>query len=189
MLTRSQGPPTLPLLGNLHQLPKSGAHFKSVLPRPFTIPSFPNHYAFRFTEWAAQYGGIFSLKLGPANAIVISDRSIVKALLDKKSSIYSNRPASYVSHDLITRGDHLLVMQHGEKWRLFRKLMHQTFQERRVEKEHVHLVDAEAVQMVKDFLVEPEGLMGHPKRFSNSIVMSIGMTSILITTTSPIANE
>lgn len=127
----------------------------------------------RFTEWAAKYGGIFSLKLGPANAIVVTDRAIIKALIDKKSAIYSNRPRSYVSHDLMTKGDHLLVMQHGEKWRLFRKLLHQTFQERKCETEHIVLQDAEAVQMCRDFLIEPEGLNGHPKRFSNSIVMSI----------------
>ncbi|KAK7023183.1 hypothetical protein R3P38DRAFT_2958140, partial [Favolaschia claudopus] len=35
------GPPTLPLLGNLHIFPKGFAHFK-------------------FTEWARKYGGIYS---------------------------------------------------------------------------------------------------------------------------------
>ena len=125
----------------------------------------------RFTEWAQQYGGIFSLKLGPSTAVVITDKGLVKALIDKKSSIYSNRPPSYVSHDLITRGDHLLVMQHGDKWRKFRKLIHQQFNEGRVETEHVTLVNAEATQMMRDFFVSPEGLMLHPKRFSNSIIM------------------
>lgn len=105
--------------------------------------------------------------------IIITDRSIVKALIDKKSGIYSDRPLSYVSHDLITRGDHPLVMRHGDKWRLFRKLMHQQFHEARCEREHITLQNAEAVQMLKDFLVDPKGLMEHPKRFSNSIIMSL----------------
>ena len=127
----------------------------------------------RFTEWAQQYGGIFSLKLGPATAVVITSPSIVKALLDKKSAIYSNRPPSYVSHDLMTRGDHLLVMAHGKKWILFRKLIHQHFHEARCEREHVTLQNAEAVQMLRDFCVEPEQLMNYPKRFSNSIIMTL----------------
>lgn len=65
-------------------------------------------------------------------------------------------------------------MNYGEKWKFFRKLIHQEFNERRCEREHITLQNAEAVQMLKDFLVEPEGLMGHPRRFSNSIIMSLG---------------
>lgn len=105
---------------------------------------------------------------------MINDPSIVKALLDKKSAIYSNRPHSYITHDLITGGDSLLLMNPGEKWRLLRKLMHQQFHEARCEREHITLQNAEAVQMLRDFLVEPEELMQHPRRFSNSIIMSLG---------------
>ncbi|KAL9584150.1 MAG: hypothetical protein Q9203_004783 [Teloschistes exilis] len=151
--TLPPGPPTLPIIGNLHQIPKSGAHFK-------------------FTEWAQQYGGIFSLKLGSATAVVITDRSLIKALIDKKSSIYSDRPASYVSQVLITGGDHALVMSQGDKWRKFRKLIHQHFNEGRCEKQHVKLQNAEAVQMMRDFMLAPEDLMWHPKRYSNSIAMA-----------------
>lgn len=43
-----------------------------------------------------------------------------------------------------------------------------------VVKSHVSVVDAEAVQMLRDFVEEPENHMGHPKRFSNSIIMSLG---------------
>lgn len=148
------GPPTRPFIGNLHQLPKTGAHYK-------------------FTEWARTYGGVFSLKLGPATAVVITDRRLVKQLLDKKGNIYSNRPQSYVAHDLITGGDHLLVMQYGAKWRLFRRLVQNHFNETRCAHEHVALVDAEATQMIHDVMVAPEDLMLHPKRFSNSIITSL----------------
>ena len=72
----------------------------------------------------------------------------------------------------MTRGDHLLVMQHGDKWRKFRKLIHQQFNEGRVEREQITLVNAEATQMMRDFCISPEGVMLHPKRFSNSIIMS-----------------
>lgn len=47
--------------------------------------------------------------------------------------------------------------------------------ESQVLKQHLKLVDGEAVQMVRDFMVEPEGHMRHPKRFSNSIIMSLGI--------------
>jgi cytochrome P450 len=127
----------------------------------------------RFTEWAHQYGGMFSLKMGSATAIVLTDRSLVKNLVDKRSAIYSDRPSSYVSHDLITRGDHLLVMNYGDRWRSFRKLIHHYFLEIRCEKEHITVQQAEAVQMLRDFCVAPGELMKHPGRFSNSIIMSL----------------
>ena len=66
----------------------------------------------RFTEWSKLYGGLFTLKLGTATMVVITDRRIAKDL-DKKANIYSQRPDSYVSHDLITKGNHLLVMHYG----------------------------------------------------------------------------
>ncbi|MCJ1248410.1 hypothetical protein MMC30_005627 [Trapelia coarctata] len=149
------GPPTLPVLGNLHQLPKTGAHFL-------------------FTKWASQYGGIFSLKIGPATAVVISSRKLVKDLLDRKAAIYSGRPKSYILDNLVTRGDHILFMRPGDKWRLLHKLIHQQFNETRCEREYITLQNAEAVQMLRDFCLDPGELMNHPKRFSNSIIMALG---------------
>lgn len=128
----------------------------------------------RFTEWARKYGGLYSLKLGRGTAVVITDRRIIKELVDKKSAKYSNRPHSYVSHDLMTSGDHLLVMQYGQQWRSFRKLVHQYFMESMVEKNHVEVQNAEAVQMLRDMCVRPDQHMLHPKRYSNSIIMSLG---------------
>ncbi|TKA62575.1 hypothetical protein B0A49_08422 [Cryomyces minteri] len=127
----------------------------------------------KFTEWAKQYGGMYSLKLGTGTAVVLTDRRSIKQLVDKKSSIYSNRPPSYVGKGIITSGDHLLIMNYGDLWRSFRKIIHQYVMESMVEKEHTRLVNAEAVQMIRDFCVAPEQHMLHPKRFSNSVIMSL----------------
>ncbi|KAA8647949.1 hypothetical protein EYZ11_008690 [Aspergillus tanneri] len=147
------GPATVPLFGNELQVPKADAHFK-------------------FTKWAKQYGGIFTLKRYMNTTIVITDRKLVKSLLDKKSNIYSHRPASRVSH-LITQSDHLLVMQYGEQWRMLRKIIHQYFMEPNCEREHWKVQEAEAKQMLHDFLTVPEDHMLHPKRYSNSITNSL----------------
>ncbi|MBE3042853.1 cytochrome P450 [Candidatus Bathyarchaeota archaeon] len=129
---------------------------------------------FRFTQWAEKYGGIYSLKMGTGTAVVITDRRLVKEVIDKKSSIYSSRPPSYLAN-LIGGGDHLLLMQYGPQWRSLRKLIHQHFMESMVEKTHVHIQNAEAVQMLRDFCVRPDQHMLHPKRFSNSVTMSLCM--------------
>lgn len=147
------GPPTVPLLGNLHQIPKKGAHFQ-------------------FTEWAKQYGGLYTLKLGTGTAAVITDRRLVKELVDKKSSKYSERPKSYVAN-LISGGDHILLMDYGPQWRDTRRLLHGTLMEKVCEEQHLRVQEAEAAQMLRDYLLDPEHHMLHPKRYSNSITMSI----------------
>jgi cytochrome P450 len=164
----------LPLIGNLHQIPKKGAHFKYEYPTPFVCEKgFLTPPFIRFTELAKTYGGMFSLKVGTGTAVVLTDRRAIKELLDKKSSVSSNRPTSYISQGIITGGDHLLVMGYGPTWRSFRKLLHQDFMEAMCEKEHVKIQNAEAIQMLRDFIIAPEQHMLHPKRFSNSVIMSI----------------
>ncbi|KAL2163859.1 hypothetical protein VTH06DRAFT_3069 [Thermothelomyces fergusii] len=148
------GPPTLPIIGNLHQIPTRRTHLQ-------------------FWKWAKQYGEIFSLKVGPATSLVISSPRVVKQLVDKKSTLYSQRPPMYIGSGIITGGDHLLLMQYSERWRMCRKLVHQYFMEQMVLKHHLQVVNAEAVQMLRDFVVHPEGHMKHPKRYSNSIIMSL----------------
>ncbi|KAK3074008.1 hypothetical protein LTR53_003904 [Teratosphaeriaceae sp. CCFEE 6253] len=147
------GPPTIPLLGNLHLIPQKGAHFQ-------------------FTKWAKKYGGIYTLKLGTGTAAVITDRRLIKEMIDKKSSKYSERPKSYVAK-LISGGDHILLMDYGQQWRDTRKLLHGSFMARVVDDQYVQIQEAEASQMLRDYLVEPEHHMLHPKRYSNSITMSI----------------
>lgn len=129
----------------------------------------------RLTEWSRKFGGIFSLKRFANTTLVISDRKLVKDLLDKKSNIFSNRPASNVAQ-LITHGDHLLIMNYGKRWQTIRKLVHQYFMEPMCEKQHVDVQHAEATQMMRDFLMDPKNHMSHPKRYSNSITNSLGLS-------------
>ncbi|KIV88838.1 hypothetical protein PV10_08476 [Exophiala mesophila] len=148
------GPPTLPVIGNLHQLPKKKVFLQ-------------------FTKWAKQYGGMYSLKLGHGTAVVLTDRRIIKQLMDKRASISSNRPRSYVSQDLVTENDHLLWMNNTATWRVGRKLIHQDLTESLCEKEHAKIQHAETTQLLYDILETPDLWINHLKRFSNSIIMSI----------------
>ncbi|KAH8657729.1 cytochrome P450 2D18 [Xylariales sp. PMI_506] len=153
-LTESLGPPALPLIGNLHQLPKSGFHLK-------------------LSEWAERYGPLFSLKVGPRTMVVISSPRYVKELLDKRSANYSNRPPSWIADQMLFGGSHAMFMNPSDRWRRARKLYAQLLSEKRCDTSHLALVDAEAIQMLRDFCVEPKQLMNHPRRFSNSIIMSM----------------
>jgi cytochrome P450 len=120
---------------------------------------------------AKKYGGMLSLKIGSNTLIILSDRRIIKEVLDKNSSVSSNRPDLLVAHT-ITGDDHLLFMNYGPEWKLFRRLLHQEFMSSRCDNVHIETQNAEAVQMLRDFIVYPDQYMLHSKRFSNSIIMS-----------------
>lgn len=126
----------------------------------------------RFTEWAKKYGGMYSLKLGTATAVVLTDRRIIKQLLDKKAATSSNRPRNEVGF-MIGEGDHMLLMDNTPAWRLYRKQIHQDLTESLCDKNHSKIQHAETVQMLHDMLQAPEDWTNHLKRFSNSVIMSI----------------
>lgn len=79
------GPPTVPVLGNLHLMPT----FK-----PYET----------FEKWGHEYGPIYSLMLGSSPAIFIQSAEMVKDLLDKRGSIYSSRPDLYILSNIASRG-------------------------------------------------------------------------------------
>lgn len=85
------GPPTLPLVGNLHQIPREKRHLQ-------------------FEKWARQYGPIYSLILGTKVMIVLNSDLAIKDLLDKRGVIYSSRPEAYIAQDVLSGGLRVLFM-------------------------------------------------------------------------------
>ena len=46
--------------------------------------------------------------------------------------------------------------------------------EKMCDQEHLKIVDAEALQLSRDYMLYPEQHMKHPKRFSNSVTNTVG---------------
>ncbi|EXJ83042.1 hypothetical protein A1O3_06859 [Capronia epimyces CBS 606.96] len=147
------GPPTLPVLGNIHQIPRTGL-FK------------------QFREWAKQYGSVYSLKMGPANVIVLCDRRAVHDLLDKKSKIYSDRPESYVG-DLLSHGDHIVVASATAEWREKRKVVAHNFSPKMLDEKHFKVQEAEATVLMENLLDDPEDFVKLVRRYTASAASCI----------------
>lgn len=100
------GPPTLPGIGNLHQIPVA---------QPFL----------KFTEWSKTYGGIIGLKVGPDNLVIINDPLYMHELFTKRGSLYSGRKGSYIATEHVYKEHqniHILGTPYGpylRKWRGF----------------------------------------------------------------------
>ncbi|KAK1233947.1 hypothetical protein PQX77_002868 [Marasmius sp. AFHP31] len=146
------GPPTVPLLGNLGIFPKEFAYL-------------------RLTEWARLWGGLYSLKLGPATAIVITDASAIKELMDKRSQSTSDRPPNFIVES-VADGLNMVLARYGDKWRTLRRTAHAILTPQMSAK-HIPIQYAEATQLLFDILRNPDSFYTHIRRYSNSVIMSV----------------
>lgn len=67
------GPPSLPFIGNFHQIPKT---------KPWV----------QMKKWTEEYGPVFTLWRGSNPTIVIGTAEAAFDLLERRSTIYSSRP-------------------------------------------------------------------------------------------------
>ncbi|TVY53947.1 Cytochrome P450 monooxygenase patI [Lachnellula cervina] len=148
-----KGPPTLPILGNFHQIPSSGLY------RQFRV-------------WAKEYGSVFSLKFGPSDIVVLCDREAIHELLDKKGSIYSDRPNTYVGQ-LLTKGDHIAIHQMDSMWREKRKVIAHNFSPKALDERHFRIQEAEATVLLNDLLRTPENFFDCIRRYTASVAATL----------------
>ncbi|RVX75798.1 hypothetical protein B0A52_00154 [Exophiala mesophila] len=127
------GPPTVPILGNLHLIPKSGLGKK-------------------LREWGEKYKGVYSLKFGNGTVIVLFDRQAINHLLDKKGVMYSERPHSFVP-GLVTGGDSFAFMDSTPLWRAERKVAVHNLSPKMLEEKVGHIQDAETTSSVASAVV------------------------------------
>ncbi|KAF2269375.1 cytochrome P450 oxidoreductase-like protein [Lojkania enalia] len=142
------GPPTIPFLGNAHQMPSKGLHLKIV-------------------EWSKEYGKIFSLKIGSGTMICLMDREAVHELMDKRSAMYSDRPIDQNSK--IALGEENLALMHtSPMWRAQRKLAAQNLSPSAL-KVLASVQEAEICQLMYDLLNTPNDFSAHIKRTTASV--------------------
>ncbi|KAK4183906.1 O-methylsterigmatocystin oxidoreductase [Podospora australis] len=146
------GPPTLPIIGNLHLMLAKNAHVQ-------------------FKKWAEEYGPVYSLILGTTTTIVLSSDVAIKDLLDKRSNIYSSRPDMYIS-GLASGNMRMLLMEYGDTWRKIRKLFH-TLLQLKTAKSYVPYQDLESASMMIALLEQPDLVFDHIRRFTNSLSTQI----------------
>ncbi|KAI8229430.1 UDP-glucosyltransferase A1 [Colletotrichum sp. SAR 10_96] len=125
-----------------------------------------------FHDLGATFGSIIGLKLGSQNFVILNNYKHVRELFDKRGSIYSSRPRTYVANTLVCPGDiHLLLLPYGPAWRVQRRVVQSLLAVNRVDA--VLLVqDAEATQTLSDLLRDPAGYYDHVRRYTTAVVLA-----------------
>ncbi|KZT56626.1 cytochrome P450 [Calocera cornea HHB12733] len=145
------GPPGLPLLGNVLQLPASFMYLK-------------------LHEWSQQYGPIFSFNAAGQRVVVVSSAKVAGDVLDRLSAYSSNRPRWYKLNDYLSAGGNVVTMSASDTWRRLRKAVHEVLNVRNVNGFR-SMQEEEAAITIHYLLKYPQvNLVKHFHRTSASII-------------------
>ncbi|OCH84376.1 cytochrome P450 [Obba rivulosa] len=148
------GPPRLPLLGNLFDVPNDGA-------------------SKIYLQMGQKLGSdVVCLNAVGTYIVVLNSPSAVADLLEKRSTIYSDRPWMIMLCELIGLGWSMPLMPYGETWKLSRKMFHQEFSLGAVERyRQVELQGAR--NLLSRLLHQPEGFLEHIRHMAGAVIIRI----------------
>ncbi|KAI0703469.1 cytochrome P450 [Cytidiella melzeri] len=146
------GPPRLPFLGNVLQVPKQ-------------MPWY------QFTEWTKKYGPIFSLDLLGQRVVVLNTHEMAADLFDRRSNIYSDRPRIIMAGEILAGNAFIGFLRYGNLWRRMRRASHEGLNVRAI-KIYESIQAKAAAQAVSNILAQPGSWEDHIKRFAASTILS-----------------
>ncbi|KAJ3786750.1 cytochrome P450, partial [Lentinula aff. detonsa] len=127
-----------------------------------------------YAQWAEHYQSpVISFWVYNRRTVVLNDHKSVRDLLDKRASLYSDRPKSWMYHELCGRGQSVfnissLDSRHGK----YRKLIQHGLSGRSICSYH-DLLDNEANIFVESMTREPKAFQHHIRRNVAAVIMKI----------------
>ncbi|PFH53127.1 hypothetical protein AMATHDRAFT_45749 [Amanita thiersii Skay4041] len=148
------GPPTLPIIGNLLDLPKGKLHLT-------------------FTAWSKKYGDVMSLRILHQTLIIIQSPTLVKELIDKRASASCNRPKSTIADMITPNGMNMGTSRYTtETWKAMRRASAQLLGNENMRK-IVPFQRAEAAQFMWELVHQPDKWPHHIRRYTTSLILGL----------------
>ncbi|KIL63723.1 hypothetical protein M378DRAFT_186940 [Amanita muscaria Koide BX008] len=146
------GPKGYPLIGNALDMPTNAMHEK-------------------YREWCKMLSSdIIFLNVAGRGVIVLDSSEAAIELLERRSSIYSGRPAMPMIHDVVQCDFNFGFLPYADR-RAHRKLMHQVFNPTNAEVLHPHLLKC-THKFLRRFLEKPGEVMGHLRHLAGETIIS-----------------
>ncbi|KAG6908817.1 hypothetical protein DXG01_003170 [Tephrocybe rancida] len=149
------GPKRFPLIGNLLDMPKS---FEWLT----------------YHKWCQELDtDIIHLDLAGTSVIVLDNAKIATELLEKRSSIYSDRARMPMINELMGWGWNVGFMPYGDLWRHHRRLLHQEFHPSAAMRFQPHELKA-THNLLRRFLDAPDSdLMENLRHMAGDTIMAV----------------
>ncbi|KAJ7723505.1 cytochrome P450 [Mycena maculata] len=149
------GPRKLPLLGNV-----------------FDIPS--NHPWKTYMAWSKQYDSdILHLSVAGASVVVLNSLKATDSLLEKRSSIYSDRPRLPMVNELMGWNFNIGMPGQGQRLRAHRRLFRQGFTPKTSMKYRPKQIAATHRLLQRFQLHNPDTCIDHLRQWASEVIMSV----------------
>ncbi|KAI8992754.1 cytochrome P450 [Trametes punicea] len=148
------GPPSLPVLGNVHQLPTTYQQRK-------------------LAEWGRTYGDVVFARFFRTPAIVLNSREAAVDLLEKRSAKYSDRPRFILLSEIMGWDSVLNNLPYGERFRKHRKWLQDAFVSKPKLATYRPIQRRETYTLLSGLCEAPELFMDHIKRWAAATIMEI----------------
>ena len=100
-------------------------------------------------------GDIASATVLGQKIIILNSPKLAVDILNKKSSIYSNRPHFTMASDLVGWKDAIVMLPNEERFRGYRKMMHQAIGSRSSVERYLDTMESEAHACLRSILKDP----------------------------------
>lgn len=86
-------------------------------------------------------------------------------MLEKKSSIYSDRPIMQMGGELVGWKNTLVLIPYGDRFRNYRKMFHQLIGTHTAMSNFHHIEEMETHRFLKRILAKPEEVAAHVRKY------------------------
>ncbi|TFY75248.1 hypothetical protein EWM64_g8764 [Hericium alpestre] len=148
------GPKGYPFVGNLFDLPME-------------------HEYYTFSKWGREYGDITSVTVLGQPMLILNSPQAAVEMLDKKSSIYSDRPHLTMASDLVGWKNVLVLTPYGDRFKAYRRMMHRIIGTRAAMDQYNPIMEAETHKSLARLLTAPQDFRAHLRKGIGAIILMI----------------
>ncbi len=130
-------------------------------------------------------GSLVSLNILGQRILIVNSAQVAVDLLEKRGSIYSDRPTSPMGGELVGWKNTLVFLKYGPRFRAGRRMAHQLFGNHATMKKFHPVEELETRRFLKRLLVKPMELNAHIRRYVRvfPLPLSSDIVSIVLSRT------